>query len=45
LHGWIAIKALNHDRRAMAWFALSGFTGWAITAVFSLAAVLQGGAP
>ena len=44
-HGWIAIEAWHHDRRAMAWFALSGSTGWAITAAFSLAAVLRGGAP
>lgn len=42
-HGWIAIEAWHHDRRAMAWFALSGSTGWAITAVFSFGALLQGG--
>lgn len=44
-HGWIAIEAWHHNRRAMAWFAFSGFTGWAITAAFSVAAVLHGGAP
>ena len=44
-HGWIAIEAWHHNRRAMAWFALSGFTGWAMTAAFSIAAFWQGGAP
>lgn len=44
-HGWIALEAWHHDRRAMTWFALSGFTGWAMAAAFSIGVALQGGSP
>jgi len=44
-HGWVAMEAKNHDRRAIAWFALSGSAGWAIAAALSFGALLQGGTP